>query len=527
MTLAPRILVNFFAGLRTTRFAKQLKLTGNGLAAQQAVFKTLLASLARGELGHRQGLHAGMDYEAFRQSQPLVEYQHYAPFVGAMAEGETDVLWPGRCQLFVNTAGTTTGSPRRLPITSEMLANYHAGLSAAVFMHAMHAGHAGVFLGRQLHVGASTQLHEERDTFNGNFDALTHLALTPWVEANLYAPSAQLAQLPESPDRTAAIADQMLSHDVTLIGGKPAAVRLLADTLRVRGTRGKARITTLQSLWPNLECYLHTGAPLGLLAQELQSLLGPRVNFQEVYAAAEGWFAVQDGKAADGLRLLTDAGIFFEFLPMKEYDDTLPSHLGRACVPLAQVKTGVDYALVITTPAGLCRYVVGDIVRFISTDIPHLIFVGRTRLQLSCFDESVSERELNESLLEVCSRNQWVPVNFHVAPYFIRPGVNPHGGHEWWIELRPGTVKTPTGPLLAGELDEVLARHNPAYGQLRQSYRIEPPTVRLVMPGVFEQWATKHRTQSGGGMPSCRPDRLIADQLTGLTRFHGGEPVIG
>ena len=256
-------------------------------------------------------------------------------------------------------------------------------------------------------------------------------------------------------------------------------------------------------------------------------LVGTGVVFREVYAAAEGWFAIQDGKPAGGLRLLTDACIFFEFLPMADYDDTLPAHLGRACVPLAQVKTGVDYALVITTPAGLCRYVVGDIVRFVSIDIPRLHFIGRIRLQLSSFDEHVSERELNETLLEVCGGHDWVPVNFHVAPYLLRAGPNSRGGHEWWIELRPGTIKTPTGPLLAGELDAALARRNPLYRQLREASGIEPPIVRLVMPGVFEQWAAKHPTQSGGGLPCCRPDRLIADQLTTLTRFHAGEAIIG
>jgi hypothetical protein len=526
MTLAPRILVNFIAGLRTARFAKQLKSTGNGLAAQKTIFTRLLTALGRSQLGHRQGLHAGMDYDSFRQSQPLVESLHYEPFVAAMAGGEADVLWPGRCQFFVETAGTTTGTPRRLPITNEMLANYQAGLSAAVFIHAAQAGHAGIFLGRQLQVGASTALKEIGDAFSGNFDAINHLALSPWVEANLYAPSAKLARLPDAPAKTAAIADQMLSDDVTLIGGKPTAVRLLADTVRTRGTRGKAHITTLQALWPNLECYLHTGAPLGLLTPELKLLLGPSVVFREVYAAAEGWFAVQDGKPADGLRLLTDAGIFFEFLPMSDYDDTLPAHLGRACVPLAQAQPGVDYALVITTPAGLCRYVVGDIVRFVSIETPRLHFVGRIRLQLAAFDEHVSERELNESLLEVCTSHNWVPVNFHVAPYYFRVGVNPRGGHEWWIELRPGTVKTPTGPLLAGELDEALARRNLLYRKLRQDLGVEPPIVRLVMPGVFEQWAGKHREQSGGGLPCCRPDRLIADQLTSLTRFHAGEAMI-
>jgi hypothetical protein len=313
----------------------------------------------------------------------------------------------------------------------------------------------------------------------------------------------------------------MRSQDVTLLGGTPAAVRLLADAVRARGSRGKIRLTSLQALWPNLECFLHTGAPLGLLADELRALLGPQVNSHEVYAAAEGWFAVQDGDPALGLRLLADAGIFFEFLPMREFRDDLPSYLGRRCVPLAEVSTGVDYALVVTTPAGLVRYAVGDVVRFLSVDPPRLQFVGRTRMHLSTFGEQVSERELTETLLGVCARHEWVAVNFHVAPFFTRPLPAPRGGHEWWIELRSGTVKTPTGPLLATALDAALAARNPDYAARRNMGGLEPPVVRLVMPGIFGQWAQTHQPESGASrMACCRPDRLIADQLAALTRFH-------
>jgi GH3 auxin-responsive promoter len=529
MTLAPRFLVSFMAGLRLNRFKQQLKVTGHGVAAQEAIFARLLGQIAKTQLGARQGISPRMDYQSFRESQPLVEHRHYQSFIESVAAGESGLIWPGACRLFVDTAGSTTGTPRRLPVTAELLQNYRAGLSAALFSHAQRVKHAGVFLGRHLHAGASTALEETGNGFAGNFHAINRLALSPWVEANLYSPPAKLDGLPDGPDKINAVADHMLSRDVTMLGGTPAAVRLMADAVRTRSTRGKARITSLQALWPNLECFLHTGAPLGLLTGELRALLGPDVSFMEVYAAAEGWFAVQDGDPVAGLRLLTDAGIFFEFLPMRSYDDTLPAHLSRLCVPLAEVQTGIDYALVITTPAGLCRYVVGDIVRFVSLEVPHLQFVGRTRLQLALFGEHVSERELTESLFEVCARHSWVPVNFHVSPLMKHTIPVPRGGHEWWVELRPGTVQTPTGPLLAKELDEALAKRNRNYAQRRQSLSIEPPVVRLVMPGIFEQWAGEYRPHSGGNFPCCRPDRQISDQLTAITRFHTGgrTPIIG
>jgi hypothetical protein len=491
------------------------------VAAQEAAFRHLVGRLAETELGRQQGIHAAMDYETFQQGQPLVEYRHFESYVDRMAGGEAGVIWPGRCQFFVNSAGTTTGSPRRLPVTDELLAHYRHGIGAAVLAYAARVGHAGVFLGRHLHAGASTALQESGGAYSGNFDAITTLSLSTWAEANLHAPPAAIANLPDGPEKVAAIAERMRAQDVTLLGGTPAAVRLLADAVRARGSRGKVRLTSLQALWPNLECFLHTGAPLGLLAEEMRALLGPQVSFHEVYAAAEGWFAVQDGEAAQGLRVLAESGIFFEFLPMREYRDDLAPHLGRRCVPLAEVKPGVDYALVITTPGGLLRYAVGDVVRFVSADPPRLQFVGRTRLHLSTFGEQVSERELTEALLAVCARHDWVAVNFHVAPLFTRPAPAPRGGHEWWIELRSGTVKTPTGPFLATELDAMLAARNPDYAARRNTRNLEAPTVRLVMPGVFEQWAKAHQPGSGASrLACCRPDRLVADQLAALTRFH-------
>ena len=188
---------------------------------------------------------------------------------------------------------------------------------------------------------------------------------------------------------------------------------------------------------------------------------------------------------------------------------------------IAGVKTGTDYVLLLTTPSGLTRYVIGDVVRFTSTEPPRLIYVGRTKLQLSAFGEHVIEKELTDSLLAVCQQQGWTIVNFHVAPVFMNSLTGQgHGRHEWWVELRPGTVTTPTGPLLAEGLDFELQRLNADYAAKRQGGGLDVPTVRLVMPGVFEQWQ-RSRGKWGGQnkMPRCRSDREIADELAQLTRF--------
>jgi len=522
MTWVPRFLVSFWAGLRVSRFRRRLKETGDGVAAQQAVLQQLLTQLAHTDLGQRQGLTPGMKYEEFQQTQPLVEHAHYAQFLERMMAGEANVIWPGQCHHFVETAGTTAGRPRLLPVTAEMLAHYRDGLRAALMSYTARTGHRSIFQGRALHVGGSTALRAAGPAAHaGSLDAMLHLAVAGKVERNLYAPAPEVARLPDGPEKAAAIARTCLAQDITLIGGTPASVRAVADAVLAPGSGGEARPKNLQAVWPRLECFLHTGAPLGLLGDELRARLGPGVHFHEAYLAAEGWFALQDNDPANGLRLLTDAGIFFEFLPMRDYRDDRPPHLGRSCVPLAQVKPGVDYALVVTTPAGLVRYFVGDVVRFISVNPPCLHVVGRAGLQLAGFGERIGERELTESLLEVCAQHEWAAVNFHVAPLVRRAGPAPRGAHEWWVELRPGTIKTPTGPYLAAALDAELTRRDRDYAQRRKSGAVEEPIVRLVMPGVFDQWAEESGVPLGTPrLPACRPDRLIADRLAAIARFY-------
>ena len=185
------------------------------------------------------------------------------------------------------------------------------------------------------------------------------------------------------------------------------------------------------------------------------------------------------------------------------------------------MKTGVDYALLLTTPAGLARYVIGDVVRFVSTEPPRLVYVGRTNLLLNAFGEQVIERDVTDALRVVCARHNWRAVNFHVAPL----AGNSLAGqdrrrHEWWIELQAGTVATPIGPQLAVELDTELQRLNADYAARRKGGAMEGPFVRLVMPGVFQHWLTYHGQWGGQHkMPRCRSDRIIADELAQVTHF--------
>ena len=262
--------------------------------------------------------------------------------------------------------------------------------------------------------------------------------------------------------------------------------------------------------------------PIAPYYDELREALGPTVNFHEVYPATEGFIAAQDVHTAAGLRLMTNAGIFFEFLPMDQFDLAPLDQLGKHIVPLFGVKPGIDYALLLTTPAGLVRYVIGDVVRFISTEPPRLIYVGRTNLTLRAYGEHVVEKELTDALTAVCRRHNWSIVNFHVAPRFAASSLtgSNRGRHEWWIELKPGTVATPIGPQMAAEIDAELSKLNADYATRRTDGKLDAPIVRLVMPGVFQHWLKYHNKWGGQHkLPRSRNDRMIADELAQITNF--------
>jgi hypothetical protein len=511
MTIAPRPLVNFLAGLRARRLRARLQAPGDGIAQQRATFQALLARFERTEFGRQHGLRARGGYEEFRTRVPLRPSADFHVFAERMAGGATDVLWPGRCTHFVYTAGTVDGTPKMLPVTADMLGHFRRAIGDAWLAHAVRCGSVAIFQGLHVHAGASTALMAAHGARAGYVDGIARASLSEWSRHNLFAPGAALAELPEGVEKTAAIVRALGNRDVRVLAGTPMAlIGLLQEAARA-GAR-----------WPQLSCAVHTGTMLGIQEKALVEAAGAHVALHEVYAGAEGVFAAQDGEARAGLRLFTDAGIFFEFLPLHDLTGDLAT-LGAQCVPLAEVKPEVEYALVVTTPAGLCRCVVGDSVRFVSLQPPRLLVTGRTQFLLNSFGEQLTERELSDALIDICVRNQWEAVHFHVAPYFTRTVPRLQGCHEWWIELRPGTRRTPTGPLLAAELDAELGRRNRDYTARRANGALEAPVVRLVMPGVFTQWSELHPTFGGPGkLARCRNDRLMADQLAGIARFHTG-----
>ena len=522
MPVWPKSFYSFGVSLGTAAAEWKLRSKHRAVPDQRRAFSRLVPRLAATSYWKAAGIEAGMTYEHFRRRVVPHSYARLASPVARMVRGEADLLWPGVCKLFALTAGTTDGTPRWVPMTDDLLRQVRsAGYDAARF-YTVRVRHAGAFRGRCLLLGSAAQLNAVEgcpETFSAELSALAALALPPWADRHFYEPGAATIASGDFDARLAATVRRTLRRDIALLAGQPAWLIALARAVQREAGTGPI---ALADLWPNLECCIVTGQSVTPYLAELRAALGPDVVLHELYAATEAIVAAQDADSRQGLRLLADHGVFFEFLPLSDYDPARLEQLGPRAVPLADVRSGVDYVVLVTTPGGFARYVLGDIVRFLSVHPYRLVPVGGTELRLNAFGENVTEREVTEAISGVCTRHQWSLVNFHVAPLVGAADLTGQapGRHEWWVELRPGTILTPTGPQMATELEAELQRLNANYAARRKTGAIAAPFVRLVMPGVFEHWQRFHRRWGDQAkIPRCRSDRLLADDLAVMTNF--------
>jgi hypothetical protein len=530
MSVWPKSIFTIGASVLTARTARRLRRKDTAIPAQHRVLDGLVQRLAPTSFWQPAGLEAKMSYAQFKSRIPVRQYEDFAPAIDRMKAGEANVLWPGRCVFFAETSGTKSGpapgAARYFPVTAEMRTHFGRAGMESLYYYAARVGNGRVFRGRHLFLGGSTALKpllpaNPLGACGGDLSGIAEFNLSSSIAKHFYEPGSAIAQLTDWPSRIDAIIRRTKGLDITLLAGIPSWVLHFAGALQTRSDQRETPVSHLQQIWPNLECLVHGGAPIAPFAEALRRLLGPTVNFHEVYFASEAFIAAQDAEARAGLRLMADAGVFYEFVPIDDFDETRPANLGGKAIPLEEVRLGVDYALLLTTPAGLCRYSLGDVVRFISIDPPRLQWIGRAAHQLTAFGERVIEKDVTDALIAICQRNGWTIVNFHVAPLFTYPFLGTiRGRHEWWVELRPGTMITPTGPQIAVELDIELQRTNPSYETKRKGHGLESPIVRLVMPGLFERWMRREGKWGGQHkVPRCRNDRAVADQLAALAQF--------
>lgn len=527
MPVWPNSLAAFGLILKTKETEWRLRRTAAAGSAQRRTFTRLIGNLGKSTHWKSLGVEAGMSYEQFRARVPLQTYATLEPAIERMRRGEADILWPGRCRRFARSAGLSTGKPKALPLTEDLLTHFREAAFDALSLHTIRTGHAGVFRGRHLLCGPRATLARSTDDqapadTAADLSAAAALTYPQDFVPQLHAPEPDPGSGSPGEAERERRADNVSTGDATVIAGLPGRLIQLARTRGERAPANGTRSPFFRGNWPGVACVVHGGVSLTPYAEELRALMGPNAKFHEIYAASEAFLAAQEEESAPGLRVIADRGVHLEFLPVSDLDTAAPEQLGPRAIPLEAVATGTDYAVIVTTPGGLARYLLGDVVRFISRQPARLIHVGRTTLRLNSAGENINELDLTDALARLCRKRGWNTAHFHVAPQ-SEPDVQSSARqvrHEWWVELLPGTNETPMGPPMALELDAELQRTNAAYATARRSSLLGAPVVRLVMPGVFALWLQHH---CKGDIPPkvarCRPDRLIADELASITQF--------
>ncbi|MCX7020998.1 MAG: GH3 auxin-responsive promoter family protein [bacterium] len=475
---------------------------------QEQAFRRILSAASVTAFGRDRGLTAGMTLAEFRRRVPPAPYEAFDPYIGRMLAGERSVLWPGLVREFSLTSGTTAARGNKyIPFTQGLwLSNQTAARDSLFFHVRRRGGDFGVFMGKMLFLGGTTTLNRERPgVYSGDLSALTIRRL-PLLYRRYYLPGYRVGAIPDWEEKIDRIARMVRGVNLTFISGIPSWVLVLLDKIRADHGRPEA---TLKEIFPDFRFLVSGGVNVHPYLDLFRRTVGPEVDFAETYPASEAFLAVQDGAMGDGMLLETDSGVFYEFVPAGRIDDDDPPRLA-----LPEVQVGVNYAILLTTPGGLYSYILGDTVRFVSTDPPRLVVTGRTKHFLSAFGEHLIVEEAEEAVRTACERTGAQVRDFTAAPVFPgKSGELPR--HEWLIEF-----ETPPADLPAFEriLDERLGELNADYAvHRRDDASLLPPRVTVLRPGSFYAFM-KARGKLGGQnkVPRLKNDRELADMLHGL-----------
>ena len=480
------------------------------LAAQAAVLRYLLGRARGTAWGQRYGYAPGLSAQDFAQRVPVSTYEQLYPELEKVLRGQPDVLWPGPApHRQARSSGTTNARSKYLPLTPEALHDnhYRAGRDMLALATHLYPAHR-LLAGKTLSLGGSLGPSPfAAAALTGDVSALVMHSLPGWAQS-LRTPPLPLALLDEWEEKIERIAHHVLRQDVRVLAGVPTWMLVL-----LRRVLALAGADDLRQVWPRLGLFLHGAVAFGPYLPLFQQLMpGEQLRYLEIYNASEGYFALQDEPGSPDLLLLLDHGIYYEFLPAAQFDQPDPRP-----VPLEAVTIGPSYALVISSSAGLWRYLVGDTVRFTSLRPYRVRITGRTKHFLNAFGEEVVVENAEAAIAAAALGTGCVVRDFTAAPIYFAagPGTS-RGGHEWAVELSGPPPPDPAR--FAQLLDNELRRLNSDYDAKRhRDLALAPPRVHFVPAGTFEAWL-RHRGRLGGQrkVPRLANSRQVLEEVLAI-----------
>jgi hypothetical protein len=477
---------------------------GDPVAVQESTLRSLLRTAQRTRFGHDHGLRSLHSVADFQRAVPLRTYEElWRLYLADQYPIFDNLTWPGRIPYLALTSGTTQGATKYIPVSRAMLNSNKKGALTMVAYHMASRPQSRLFHGRIFFLGGSSDLdHPAAGVAQGDLSGIASKEVTDFLRPYTFPPL-ELALEPNWDRKLASLAKSSVHEPITLIGGVPSWLLVLFE--RLLELSGKS---TIAEVWPTLEVVVHGGVKFDPYRDAFAEVLGsPKIRLQETYPCSEGFIAFGD-PATGLLRLVYDHGIFFEFVPVDELDAAQPTRHW-----LGTVETGVNYAIVVSTCAGMWAHIIGDTVRFESLNPPLLSFTGRTKYTLSAFGEHLINEEIEGAVAIASERTGAAVRDWHVGPVFS--GALGHHLYVFEFLRPPGDLEA-----FRDALDADLSRRNADYLAHRaEGVGLPLPALLSTKPGAFDDWM-RSRGKLGGQHKVPRMDNAgtLTKALTSYLR---------
>ena len=473
---------------------------------QNELLMTLLTISKDTEIGKIYDFKSIRNYREFSQRVPVSTYEDYQNLIERSRKGEHNIFWSKPIKWFAKSSGTTGAKSKFIPVSSNSLEDCHYAASKDLLcMYLNNNEGSTLFNGKNLRLGGSKELYEENGTVFGDLSAILIHNMPFWAEFSS-TPSNKVSLMSDWEYKMQAIVNETINENVTSLAGVPSwMLVLLNNVLETSGNK------TILDAWPNLEVYFHGGVSFLPYVDQFKSIIpSMSVKYYEIYNASEGFFAIQDRNDSDELLLMLDYGIFYEFIPMNVYGTAT-----EKVIPLSEVEVGENYAIIVTTNAGLWRYKIGDTVAFTSTSPYRIKVTGRTKHFINVFGEELIIENTDKAIKIATQKTQTEIVDYTAAPIFMEG--KSKGAHEWIIEF-----KTPPKDLqyFVALLDNSLKTLNSDYEAKRyNNITLNMPKVHVAQKGLFHKWMKKNNKLGGQHkIPRLSNSRLFIEELLSLTK---------
>ena len=465
--------------------------------AQQRIFDELVRNGRMTAFGQDHAFDTIRTYAHFSKQVPVRDYEALRPWLDRVKAAEDHVLWPGNPLYLAKTSGTTSGA-KYIPITRASIPNHIESTRNALLNYIHRTGKARFLDGKLIFISGSPALDTTNGILTGRLSGIVNHHVPAYLRRN-QLPSYATNTIEDWEVKVDAIVEETLRADMRFISGIPPWVQMYFDRLTTR--TGKP----IKDIFPNFELFVYGGVNYEPYRAKIEQSIGRPVDSIELYPASEGFIAYQDIPGDPGMLLMLNSGIFYEFIPLAEYFSPNPTRL-----PIWEVQAGVNYAIVLSTNAGLWGYSLGDTVRFVSTDPYRLVVTGRVKHFISAFGEHVIAEEVEKALAAASRLVHAEVIEFTVAPQ-VSP---PEGGlpyHEWFIEFGKQPENLEKFRLA---IDESLQRQNIYYRDLIAGHILQPLRIRPLAKDTFITYMRAHGKLGGQNkVPRLSNDRALVDGL--------------